>query len=798
MGGLDAKGEPMSEINMLKLDGESDDSQTAELEIPLAHFASTTFQNKVYLLGGISSDGISSRVFELEVQNGKLSQRELPKMPKPLAFAGATVHRSTSNYFLTILGGVTSLESPVASPEMYEAQLLTGQQEIWHKKDDMPFDGLVSPTTIEIYNEIVVLGGYELKSGQLLPQNSVWGYARVARDGHAKPGWEKRAVLPKALAHPAYAKTGQSHLVIIGGDTKEGLFSEWIVGKKEIQASKEVYAFHDALSVWHPLEERSDESSGGAFIKVKGNEYILMDTVNSKGELHSSKNYTFKVSTKTLSWPDWLMLAAYFLIVAGIGYYFAKRQTGGSSFALGDGQVTWWAAAISLMASGVSTISFMALPALAACIGLANKGPILFMFVGMMINGFITFPILRRLKITSTFEYLEQRFGPTLRWIGSLNSILVQMFGRIGIVVMLPALAISAMVGLPPWVSIVSMGMITTIYAAFGGFQAVIWTDVFQGALLFLGFIGMGIIAFGKIDGGWDTIYSDGMELNRLNFFLTDFDLSIGNMWFAIVGMILGTMSFASDQTTAQRVLSTPLKDVRRMAFMSGGFAIFSAILPAAVGILLFGFFRNNPATMNPVMSNDQMVPIFIISHVPVGLAGLILATMFAAAMSTVSTSVNVCAVLFCEDIYKKFFKNLTPKHEMRVMQIATIVSGVFGTTIAIVLLNMEMPTLWESFQRIMSYVGAGFGTVFILGMFTRRTNEIGAISAAIGGVVAAYFFNNSDLNVHYTALGILISGCSLLIGYVVSLVTPSHKLNLAGLTIFDQVKDLNPDAPNS
>jgi Na+/proline symporter len=305
----------------------------------------------------------------------------------------------------------------------------------------------------------------------------------------------------------------------------------------------------------------------------------------------------------------------------------------------------------------------------------------------------------------------------------------------------------------------------------------------------------MGVIAFGNVDGGWDTIYRDGIELNRLNFFLTDFDLTIGNMWFAIVGMILSTMSFASDQTTAQRVLCTPLKDVRRMAFMSGGFAIFSGLLPAAVGILLFAYFRHNPASMNPVMSNDQMVPIFIISEVPMGMAGLILATMFAAAMSTVSTSVNVCAVLFCEDIYKKIFKNLTPKHEMRVMQVATLVSGVIGTGIAILLLNMEMPTLWESFQRIMSYVGGGFGAVFILGMFTRRTNEFGAIAGAVGGFIAAYYFNNSEWDIHYSGLGILIMGSSILFGYLVSLVTPGRKIDLKGLTIFDQVKEIRSEA---
>jgi SSS family transporter len=414
----------------------------------------------------------------------------------------------------------------------------------------------------------------------------------------------------------------------------------------------------------------------------------------------------------------------------------------------------------------------------------------IFMLVGILISGYVTFPILRKLKITSTYEYLEQRFGPMLRVVGSFNSIIVQLMGRIGIVVMLPALAISSMVGLPPWVSILAMGMITTIYSALGGFQAVIWTDVFQGILLILGFIGIGVIAYFRIEGGWETVEAYGTELNRFNLFLTEFDVSIGNMWFAIIGLILSTLSFASDQTTAQRVLCSPLKDVRKIAFLGGFFGLFCAFLPAFVGIMLFAYFKDNPTSLNPVMDNDQMVPIFIIQEVPVGMAGLILATLFAAAMSTVSTSVNVCSVLACEDFYKKIAKNVTPKQEMRFMQIATVISGIFGTALALYLVNMELPTLWESFTRIMSYIGGGFGAVFILGMFTRRTHELGAIIGVAAGFCMAYYLNGSDLNVHYSGLGILIVGFSILMGYVSSLIIPWEKKDLTGLTIFDQVDD--------
>jgi SSS family transporter len=643
---------------------------------------------------------------------------------------------------------------------------------------------------LETYNEIVVVGGYEINDQQLVPSADVWGYARVARDGHAHPGWEMRASAPYPIAGSAISKTGQSHLVMIGGNRATVTLNNLLDGRQAIKAESEVWAFHDPFSVWNKIGETKSPAFDGLLTAVGGDRYLWIDGKKESRTVESAHELEFLASTKTMSFIDWVVVGLYFLVVAGIGYYFSKKQTGAASFAIGGGNTKWWATALSLMASGVSTISFMALPALAACTGMAGKGPMLFMFIGMWVSAHITFPILRRLNITSTFEYVEQRFGVSLRLVGSFVSIITQLMGRIGIVVMLPALAISTMVGIDPWISILAMGIITTIYSAVGGFEAVIWTDVVQGILLIGGFIFIGILAIVRIDGHFGTLMAYAEELNRLNFFLTEFDVTIGNMWFAMLGMILGTLQFASDQVTAQRVLATPLKDVRKMAYMSGFFGVFTAFLSGFVGLALFGFFKDNPEMMSPVMKNDQLVPIFIVNEVPVGLAGLILAALFAAAMSTVSSSVNVCGVLIGEDFYKRLFKNTTEKSEMRVMQVVTVISGFIGTGVALWLVSMDMPTLWESFVRIMSYVGGGFGAVFILGMFTRRTHEYGAIFGVVAGYGMAMYLNSSSFNVHYSALGLIITMFSVVGGYVFSLIVPCKAKPLTGLTIFDQVED--------
>jgi SSS family transporter len=498
----------------------------------------------------------------------------------------------------------------------------------------------------------------------------------------------------------------------------------------------------------------------------------------------------FVQNTKNVSWIDWSVIGVYFIIVACIGTVFARKQTNADSFALGSRNVKWWASGISMMATGVSTISFMAVPALVACIGMASQGPIIFMLIGILISAFVTYPLLRRLNITSTFEYVENRYGLGLRLFGSFNSIIVQMLGRIGVVVMLPALAISTMTGIDPWISVLVMGILTTLYSTAGGFEAVIWTDVVQGLLMLAGFAAIGILAFMNIEGGMSAFIEFSSRMDRLNFFITTWDLRVPMLWFAVFGFILQFMAFASDQATAQRVLAIPMKDVRKLAFLAGGFSILIAYMSGAVGMGLFGFFKTNPEYLSPVMKNDQMVPLFIVSKIPVGLSGLLLATLFAASMSTISSSVNVCAVLFGEDFYKRFNKKASGKSEMRVMQLISMLSGLVGTGIALFLLTMDMPTLWESFMRIMAYVGGGYVGIYILGMFTRRTHELGAIIGVITSFGVAYFVNNAELGVHWSGLSVVVVSSCVVTGYVSSLVIPWKRKDLAGLTVWDQIKE--------
>ncbi len=764
---------------------------SASLSEPVAFAAAVTHQEKVYLVGGLGPNGVTDRVLSLEWTSKGLVEQRLPSLPRALMFAGLAVHRSTTHYFLEVVGGVDAVDATEASGEMFEMEI-GAIDAAWKRLDPPPFKGRVLPHTLETYNEMLVLGGYEFAAdGTLVPVAESWGFSRIPRDGQIAQGWQKREPLPLPMARAAYAKSGQSHLLVLGGDPEPTTLAGLLDGRPPARVLDGVWSYHSPFDVWHQLGSLDAPSAQGFLAPVPGKaEFVLLDGRGTGGAVSPAFHLKFEISTKKLGWQDWLMLGFYFVAVALIGYHFSRKQKDAESFALGNRETNWVAAAISLMASGVSTISFMALPALTACIGLANTGGMVFMLLGMFVSAHLTYPILRRLKITSTFEYIEQRFGPSLRLVGSFNSIVSQMMGRIGIVVMLPALAISSMVGIDPWISILAMGIVTTIYSAAGGFEAVIWTDVLQGILLLLGFIAIGVLALANTDGGFATMWTSAVELNRDNFFLLSTDVRIQNIYFSIIGFTLSIMAFASDQITAQRVMCIPMKHVRKLAYMGGAFGVLTAWLSAFVGMSLFGFFRDKPEYLNPVMVNDQLVPIFIVNMIPVGLAGLILATLFAAAMSTVSSSVNVCGVLVAEDFYKKFSRKVTPRKEMRVMQVVTLISGTLGTGMALWLLTMDLPTLWEAFMRLMAYIGGGFGGIFILGMFTRRTHELGAIIGVIASFGMAWYFNHSEISLHYSALGLFITFSCIAVGYVSSLIIPWKRKPLLGLTVWDQVKD--------
>ena len=205
---------------------------------------------------------------------------------------------------------------------------------------------------------------------------------------------------------------------------------------------------------------------------------------------------------RTLDVIDYILLAVYFAVNLGIGWWCARRKQSSGSFFLGGGRVAPWAMAVSFFATSTSSISFMALPAMSYSTDWMAYGSSPAQALAGILVGFVFVGLLRKLNLTTVFGYLDQRFDHRVRLLGAGLAVLLKVCGRMSVVMLLPALALSTVTGLNVYLSILVMGIVTTIYAMEGGFEAVVWTDVLQSAVM-IGGVGVAIyfIASG-VDGG--------------------------------------------------------------------------------------------------------------------------------------------------------------------------------------------------------------------------------------------------------------------------------------------------------
>jgi Na+/proline symporter len=231
------------------------------------------------------------------------------------------------------------------------------------------------------------------------------------------------------------------------------------------------------------------------------------------------------------------------------------------------------------------------------------------------------------------------------------------------------------------------------------------------------------------------------------------------------------------------------MKDVRRLAGMSTVCGIAIAMLVNFSGLAIFAYFHAHPQMMDPGMANDQVMPLYVVQALPSGIAGLIIAGLFAASLSTLAGSMNSVATLVGEDFYRRISRNPTDRSRLAVMKVTSVLVGCFGTGLAYIMGHMEIDSLFKIWNQIVAMLGGGFAGIYILGMFTRRTSSIGAVAGAIGSIVGTVLVKQYT-GLHWIFYSPFAVFACVALGYVTSLVFPSKReKNIAGLTVFDAVK---------
>ena len=510
-------------------------------------------------------------------------------------------------------------------------------------------------------------------------------------------------------------------------------------------------------------------------------------------------SFTVESSKAGFGWINYTTLALYLAGVVALGAGFLRRNKTSDDFFRGGQRVPWWAAGLSIFATMLSSITFMAIPAQAYSVGwnlfLGNSYLLLTPLVVL-----VYLPFYRRLDVTTAYEYLEKRFNVATRLVASALFILFQL-GRVAIVLYLPALALAAVSNFDITTCILLMGVLVIVYAVLGGIEAVIWTDAVQALVLMGGALWALVTIILRVRGGVGTIVSTAAGAGK--FFESvpwNLDWAIGTGWVILIGSVFTNLfSYTASQDVVQRYVTTAdEKSAARAIWTNMAIAPLAQGLFFAIGTALFVFYRQHPDQLDPTLQTDGIFPLFIVRELPAGVAGLMVAGVFAAAQSTLASSLNSVATAYVTDFHARFRPNISDASRLRLARWLTALVGVAGTGAALALAQLDIRSLWETFLSVIGLFGGTVSGLFVLGIFSRRATGNGAL---IGAVVSAalVFAVKEFTDAHfflYPVVGVL--SC-IAVGWLASLgPTTEASRSLEGLTFYTLRPRRTPAVPVS
>jgi SSS family solute:Na+ symporter len=439
---------------------------------------------------------------------------------------------------------------------------------------------------------------------------------------------------------------------------------------------------------------------------------------------------------------DWVVLGVYFAAMLGVGLYFYRsgQSSTADGFTKADGVAPGWVVALSILATYVSSISFLALPGRAFA---GNWNAFVFslslpLAVWVAARWFV--PYYRATGEVSAYSHLETRFGPWARVYAGVCYLLTQL-ARMGSVMFLMALPLHLLLGWEMHWVIILTGVSVIIYTMLGGIVAVMWSDAVQAIILMAGALLCLILLFAGLPGGW----SGGLDyaVSHDKFSLGSFGPSLGESTFWVVlayGLVINLQNFGIDQNYVQRYVAARSETAARRSLWVGGLLYLpvSAVF-FLIGTGLFVFYSTQPellpANLQGEGNADRILPYFILTELPAGAKGLLLAAIFSAAMSTISTSLNSSATLLLTDWYRRFVRpQATDRESMRVLHLASLVWGILGTGVALAMIGVKAALdAWWTMSGI--FAGGMLG-LFLLGLISKRAGNPAAVTAVVAGVL--------------------------------------------------------------
>ena len=752
-------------------------TRVGQLPRALAYGASVTTPEGVVCIGGTSDGKQSERAVFLLKDNGKRCD-SLPPLPVALDQHAAAY----ANGIIYVAGGQTdgTLNQNVFAYDMAKkqwetfAQVTTGDG----------WQGGLQPC-VALQNgsngmELFVVGGFDAEAKTCCKGGVAWNLKTKA---------SHPVMLPEgvALVGASSLPCGANNLLFFGGVNKN-IFESALNDPQPDYLSHpaEWYHFRDSLLVFNTITTAWSNAyadqrlarAGAAVLKGSdANTYYIINGEQKPGIRSPQVSQLTIGYTAHFGWLNYLVLVVYLIAMLLLGYYFMQRESGSEDFFKGGNRIPWWAAGISIFATMLSAITYMSIPAKAymtdwtyypmqICILLVSF-PVIKYFL----------PFFRRLNVTTAYEYLEHRFSYAIRLMASVLFI-VFMVARMALVLFLPSLAMTAVTGIDIYVCIVVMAVVTIIYCTMGGVEAVVWGDVVQGIILVGGaFLAAAYLIFNTGNGPADFFHIAGLN-DKFRLFDWSFDYRTATFWVVILGGLANNLiSYTSDQTVIQRYLTT--KDERSAArgiLTNGMMSVVVTIAFFTIGTGLYTFYQTHPmATDLTMQKTDAIFPFFMMSQLPAGIAGLLIAAVFAATMSTISSNINSISTAFTVDIWKKLHPQLSDKATVSTARLTGIVSGLIGMLIAILMATMNIQSLLDYFNTILGLLSGAVGALFIMGIFFPR---IGARAAFVGFLAgtATVFWMDFYTPVNFLLFGFTAIVVSTVVALLLSLVWPERR----------------------
>jgi len=442
---------------------------------------------------------------------------------------------------------------------------------------------------------------------------------------------------------------------------------------------------------------------------------------------------------------DIIVFIAYLAGIVLFGSSFYRRNKSAEAYTMGNQRIPTWVVSLSIFATFVSSISYLALPGQAY---LTNWNAFVFSlsipFASYMAVRFFV-PLYRSINSPSAYTYLEMRFGKWAKTYVSVMYLLTQLM-RAGTILFLLALMVHTLLDWNMTTIIIVTGFSVMLYSLLGGIQAVVWTDAIQAIILILGAVFCIGTLLLEMPGGIDHVFTIAAANDKFSLGSFSLEATSSTFWVVLIyGIFINLQNYGIDQNYIQRYMTSGSKrEAQKSALVGGLLYVPVSAMFLFIGTALFAFYKQNAGLLPEGTPADKVFPWFIANQLPVGLTGFLIASVFAAGMSTISTSINSSATVILTDFFRQASGSWRRNISMQILYLASFIFSVLSIGVALAMINVQ--SALDAWWKLASIFSGGMLGLFLLGYLSKKVTNKAAVLGVVAGVLVIGWMSLSPM----------------------------------------------------